>query len=101
MGTGGEEHHEEAQTEGPLAGHRRQGPRRQPHYRVDAHRLGFGTLHPIFTCRQPGFLRDGAQANACGKLISATRSTLGLTGTLIGGYANHLFPLLMRMSAGP
>jgi hypothetical protein len=44
---------------------------------------------------------ESAQANACGKLISATRYTLGLTGTLIGGYANHLFPLLMRMSAGP
>jgi hypothetical protein len=25
-------------------------------YRVDAHRLGFGSLHAIFTCRQPGFL---------------------------------------------
>lgn len=44
---------------------------------------------------------SSAQANACGKLISATRYVLGLTGTLIGGYANHLFPLLMRMSAGP
>jgi len=27
-------------------------------YRVDAHRLGFGMLHAIFTCRQPGFLLD-------------------------------------------
>ena len=27
-------------------------------YRVDAHRLGFGMLHTIFTCRQPGFLLD-------------------------------------------
>jgi hypothetical protein len=25
-------------------------------YRVDAHRLGFGSLHAIFTCRQQGFL---------------------------------------------
>ena len=25
-------------------------------YRIDAHRLGFGSLHAIFTCRQPGFL---------------------------------------------
>jgi hypothetical protein len=41
---------------------------------------------------------SSAQATACGKLISATRYTLGLTGTLIGGYANHLFALLMRMS---
>jgi hypothetical protein len=28
-------------------------------YRVDAHRLGFGMLHTIFTTRQPGFLLDG------------------------------------------
>jgi hypothetical protein len=27
-------------------------------YRVDAHRLGYGMLHAIFTCRQPGFLLD-------------------------------------------
>ena len=27
-------------------------------YRVDAHRLGVGMLHAIFTCRQPGFLLD-------------------------------------------
>jgi hypothetical protein len=27
-------------------------------YRVDAHRLGFGILHAIFTARQPGFLLD-------------------------------------------
>ena len=26
--------------------------------RVDAHRLGFGVLHAIFTSRQPGFLLD-------------------------------------------
>ena len=44
---------------------------------------------------------ESAQANACGKLISATKYALGLTGTLIGGYANHLFPLLMRMAAEP
>jgi hypothetical protein len=25
-------------------------------YRVDAHRLGLGSLHALFTCRQPGFL---------------------------------------------
>jgi len=42
---------------------------------------------------------SSAQANACGKLISATRYCLGKTGTLIGGYADHLFPLLFRMSA--
>jgi hypothetical protein len=40
---------------------------------------------------------SSGQATACGKLIS-TRYCLGMTGTLIGGYANHLFPLLFRMS---
>ena len=44
---------------------------------------------------------SSGQATACGKLISSTRYCLGLTGTLIGGYANHLFPLLFRMSAEP
>jgi hypothetical protein len=29
-------------------------------YRVDSHRLGFGSVHAIFTCRQPGFLLDGS-----------------------------------------
>ena len=43
---------------------------------------------------------SSAQATACGKLISSTRYCLGMPGTLIGGYANHLFPLLFRMSAG-
>ena len=41
---------------------------------------------------------SSGQATACGKLISSTRYCLGMTGTLIGGYANHLFPLLFRMS---
>ena len=42
---------------------------------------------------------SSGQATACGKLISSTRFCLGMTGTLIGGYANHVFPLLFRMSA--
>jgi hypothetical protein len=25
-------------------------------YRIDAHRLGFGSIHTLFTCRQQGFL---------------------------------------------
>jgi len=41
---------------------------------------------------------DTAQANAVGALIAATKYHLALTGTLIGGYANHLRPLLWRMS---
>ncbi len=35
---------------------------------------------------------------ACGKLISSVKHVLGLTGTIIGGYANHLYPLLMRIT---
>ncbi len=42
---------------------------------------------------------SSGQATACGKLISSTRYCLGMTGTLIGGYANHLYPLLFRMGA--
>jgi hypothetical protein len=25
-------------------------------YRIDAHKLGFGSIHALFTCRQQGFL---------------------------------------------
>ncbi len=39
-----------------------------------------------------------AQAIAMGKVLSTTRYCLALTGTLIGGYADHLFPLLLRMA---
>ena len=41
---------------------------------------------------------ESAQSMAAGKLMAATRHTLALTGTLIGGYANHLFPLMVRMT---
>jgi hypothetical protein len=27
-------------------------------YRIDAHRLGFGSIHALFTCRQQGFLSN-------------------------------------------
>ena len=27
-------------------------------YRIDAHRLGFGSIHAVFTCRQQGFLAN-------------------------------------------
>ena len=40
---------------------------------------------------------ESAQSMAAGKLIASCRKMLALTGTLIGGYANHLFPLLIRM----
>ncbi len=41
---------------------------------------------------------NSAQARASAKAMSAARKIVGLTGTLIGGYANHLYPLLWRMS---
>lgn len=40
---------------------------------------------------------SSAQANAAGSLIAACRYTLALTGTLIGGYADHIRPLLFRL----
>jgi superfamily II DNA or RNA helicase len=39
-----------------------------------------------------------AQANAAAKMMTSAKRLMGLTGTLIGGYADHLFPLLMRMA---
>ena len=41
---------------------------------------------------------ESAQSMACGKLIASVPHTLALTGTIIGGYANHLFPLLIRLN---
>ena len=41
---------------------------------------------------------DTAQANAVGSLAAASRKVIAMTGTLIGGYAEHLRPLLMRLS---
>ena len=41
---------------------------------------------------------ESAQSMACGKLIGSARHVIALTGTLIGGYANHIFPLLMRIA---
>jgi len=43
---------------------------------------------------------DTAQANAVGSLIAASRRVIAMTGTLIGGYAEHLRPLLFRLSPG-
>ena len=39
-----------------------------------------------------------AQATAMGKILGTTRYCLAMTGTFIGGYADHLFPLLIRMA---
>lgn len=40
---------------------------------------------------------SSAQSMAAGKLMAAADHVIALTGTLIGGYAHHLFPLLVRM----
>ena len=39
-----------------------------------------------------------AQAIAMGKVLSTTKHAIAMTGTFIGGYADHLFPLLIRMA---
>ena len=41
---------------------------------------------------------EAAQAIAMGRLVASCRYTLALTGTIVGGYADHLFPLLFRFS---
>ena len=43
---------------------------------------------------------DTAQGHAAAALVAACRKVIALTGTLIGGYAEHLRPLLFRLSAG-
>lgn len=43
---------------------------------------------------------DTAQGHAAGALIASCRKVIALTGTLIGGYAEHLRPLLFRLSPG-
>jgi hypothetical protein len=43
---------------------------------------------------------DTAQGHAAGALASSCRKVVALTGTLIGGFAEHLRPLLFRLSPG-
>ena len=43
---------------------------------------------------------DTAQGHAAGALVASCRKVIALTGTLIGGYAEHLRPLLFRLSPG-
>jgi hypothetical protein len=43
---------------------------------------------------------DTAQGHAAAALASACRQVIALTGTLIGGYAEHLRPLLFRLAPG-
>ena len=42
---------------------------------------------------------DTEQSLAMGKILGGAEFCLALTGTFIGGYASHLFPLLVRMAA--
>jgi superfamily II DNA or RNA helicase len=42
---------------------------------------------------------DTAQGNALGALASCAERTLGLTGTLLGGYADDLYNILFRLQA--
>jgi SNF2 family DNA or RNA helicase len=42
--------------------------------------------------------QDSAQGNAVGALAAAAKKVIALTGTLIGGYAEHIRPLLFRLS---
>jgi hypothetical protein len=41
---------------------------------------------------------DSAQGNAVGALAAAAKKVIALTGTLIGGYSEHVRPLLFRLS---
>jgi SNF2 family DNA or RNA helicase len=41
---------------------------------------------------------DSAQGNAVGALAAAAKKVMALTGTLIGGFAEHIRPLLFRLS---
>jgi superfamily II DNA or RNA helicase len=43
---------------------------------------------------------DTAQGNALGRLASCSNQIVGLTGTLLGGYADDLFNTLFRLEAG-
>lgn len=40
---------------------------------------------------------ESAQGNAAGSLIAAAKKVIGLTGTLIGGYSEHVRPIMFRM----
>jgi len=54
----------------------------------------------FFICDEVHEMKGGntAQGNAFGTLASACRKTIALTGTLLGGYASHLFHLNYRMN---
>ncbi|MDQ7785872.1 MAG: DEAD/DEAH box helicase family protein, partial [Desulfomonilaceae bacterium] len=54
----------------------------------------------FFICDEVHEMKGGstAQGNAFGTLASACKKTIALTGTLLGGYASHMFYLQYRMS---
>jgi len=54
----------------------------------------------FFICDEVHEMKGGdtAQGNAFGTLASACRKTIALTGTLLGGYASHMFYLQFRMN---
>jgi clan AA aspartic protease (TIGR02281 family) len=41
---------------------------------------------------------ESAQSMACSKLIGSVDHVLAMTGTIIGGYADHLYPLMMGIT---
>jgi hypothetical protein len=51
-------------------------------YRIDAHRLGFGSIHTLFTCRQQGFLHDDRDETLWQELKQERFSTPMLRGWL-------------------
>jgi SNF2 family DNA or RNA helicase len=54
----------------------------------------------FFICDEVHEMKGGstAQGNAFGTLASACKKTIALTGTLLGGYASHMFYLQYRMN---
>jgi hypothetical protein len=54
----------------------------------------------FFICDEVHELKGGAtaQGNAFGTLAAACRKTIALTGTLLGGYASHMFYLNYRLN---
>ena len=54
----------------------------------------------FFICDEVHEMKGGstAQGNAFGTLASACNKTIALTGTLLGGYASHMFHLQYRMN---
>ncbi len=54
----------------------------------------------FFICDEVHEMKGGstAQGNAFGILASACKKTIALTGTLLGGYASHMFHLQYRMN---